>query len=715
MRHWLLLAAIAALLCAGACGGGGGAGSSPPPGVQVAVSPSTASVRAGDTQQFTAQVSNANSSNVTWAVNGITGGNATVGTIDANGKYTAPAALPSPNTVPITATSVADTSKSGSAQATLLNPIAILSFFTPATLTPNARFTLNLVGSKFVSGAQAMLGATPLTTAFTDSSHLTATGTAPGAGVANLTVVNPAPDGTASAAKSIAVAVANQRAAVRFLEQSTFGPANSQLLAVEAGGLEKFLSDQFQAPASTYPDPDPASQNIFDVPPTFFQNALNPQAGSDQLRQRTMFALNQIWVVSGNKVNMPKFYTPYLRVLIADAFTNYRSIMEDVTLNPAMGIYLDMVNNAKPNPVTGTHANENYAREFLQLFTVGPNVLNADGTPQIVNGGFVATYDQNTIQDMARALTGWTFSGPPLNCSVNQYNDFKNPQAGVGPMLACDSNHDTNAKTILGSTLPAGQTAQADLDGALDIIFNHPNLPPFVAQRFIRNFVTSNPSPAYVTRVAAAFASGVYTSSSGQSFGGGHRGDMQALIAAVLLDPEARRGDDPATENPLDGHLREPVLLLTNILRTFNATTDGQNLVFVGGNLGQTVFNAGSVFNFYPPTFAVPLVQPPLFGPEFQLFTTASSLSRVNTVEAAVFTGVVSGTHIDMSQMASLANDPPTMVEALNQQLLHGTMSAAMKTQILNAVNAVGAGQPLARAQTAAYLIVSSSQYQVQR
>ena len=714
MRHLLPVFVLSIVLAlTTACGGGAGSGSSGP--VQLSVSPATADVRAGDIKQFTVIESGSSSIGVTWSVNGISGGNATVGAIDFNGFYTAPTVLPSPNNVQITATLVGDPSNTASAKATLLNPLAVISYVTPATLIPNTPFTLNLIGSKFLNGAQVMLGSAALTTTFTDSSHLTATGNAPSAaGVSNLTVVNPDPGSAPSIARPIAVSTMTQRAAARFLEQSTFGPVSSQLIAVEGEGMEKFLNDQFQAPTSTYPDPDLNDQNGFNVTPAFFQNALNPAANSDQLRQRVAFALNQIWVVSEAKVNMPKFYTPYMRVLMNDAFSNYRTIMEDVTLNPAMGVYLDMVNNAKPDPIAGTHANENYARELMQLFTIGPNQLNPDGTPVIQNGGFVPTYDQNTIQAMARAMTGWTFSGPPLDCAVNPYNDFFGDQAGVGPMLACDSNHDTDPKTILGSTLPAGQTAQADLDGALNIIFNHPNLPPFVAQRFIRNMVTSNPSPAYVTRVATAFANGVFTSN-GTTFGSGQRGDMQALIAAVLLDPEARRGDDPATENLLDGHLREPVVLLTNILRNFNGVTDGQNLAFVTGNIGETLFNAGSVFNFYSPTFSVPLSQPPIFGPEFQIYTTASSLNRVNTIEAVIFTSVSSGTTIDMSQVATLANDPPTMIEILNQQLLHGTMSTAMKTQILNAVNVVDAGQPLARAQTAAYLICSSAQYQVQR
>jgi uncharacterized protein (DUF1800 family) len=709
-RLWLLLVIVAVTLSITGCGGGG----STPPAITVNVTPQGVSLRGGNSQRFFAAVFGTVNSSVTWSVNGTPGGNATLGIIDTQGNYTAPIPAPAQNMVQITATSVANISSSGSSQTTVLNPIALVDLFTPATLGPNSPFILTVTGNQFLNGAQVMFGSAPVTTAFVDSSHLTVTGTAPAAGVINVTVVNPAPDGAPSAVKALAVGGVTQRAAVRFLEESTFGPSSAQLVAVEAGGMEQFLTAQFQASPSVYPDPDPALTDLSTLQSVFYQNAADSQAGSDQLRQRVVFALNQIWVVSGNKVNKPKFYTPYLGVLAADAFTNYRNIMADITLNPAMGIYLDMVNNAKPDPVAGTHANENYAREFLQLFTVGPNVLNPDGTPVLKSGGFVPTYVQADIQALARAYTGWTFPDPALNCAVFPYGDFNNSQAGIGPMPACDNNHDVASKTILGTTLPANQTSQQDLDGALNTVFNHPNLPPFVAQRFIRNFVTSNPSPAYVTRVANAFASGTFASN-GTVFGTGQRGDMQALIAAVLLDPEARRGDTSATENPLDGHLREPVLIVTNVLRALNGTTDGQNLQYVAGSVGQLVFDSGSVFNFYPPLFAIPLTPPPLLGPEFQLYNTASTLNRANFIEAMIFSNITSGTQVDLSAIAGLSKDPPTMVEALNQQLLHGTMSAPMRASILNAVNAVPAGNPLAQAQTAAYLIMSSSQYQVQR
>jgi uncharacterized protein (DUF1800 family) len=707
-----------------------GCGSAGPPPQQLAVNvaPSTITVRTGDTQQFSVTVTGTTNQSVTWSVNGTPGGDSTNGTISLSGLYTPPAQIPAQNQIRVTATSAANASATSSAQVTLANPIAVVSFIYPSTLVSNATFSIRVIGSKFVSGTHVLLGSTQLTTTFVDSSHLTATGTAQAApGVLNLTVVNPMPDGTPSAATTVAVTVVNQRAAVRFLEQSTFGPSDTQLAAVETGGMENFLTAQFQAPTSdvNYPIPPPGMNDVHLLFPVFFQNALDAHAGSDQLRQRLMFALNQIWVVSNNKVGQPEFYVPYLRVLTGDAFGNYRNLMEDVTLNPAMGIYLDMVNNAKPDLANGIHANENYAREFMQLFTIGPNLLNPDGTPQIQNGAFVPTYAQADIQALARAFTGWTYAPVAPAASCSQYPNYT--RNGGSPMVPCDAYHDMASKTILGATLNAGQSTQQDFKGALDTIFMHPNLPPFVARRMIQHLVTSNPSPLYVTNVANAFKNGTFMSK-GVTFGDGTRGNMQALIAAVLLDPEARRGDDSTTENPVDGHLREPVLFVTNVLRAFHGTTDANNfIVYVALDMGgEFLFNSGSVFNFFSPLYEIPAADfnappvSPLSGPEFQIFTSASSLSRVNDIKGAIFNSSVDGssTHIDLSAYAAVAgndNDLGTMVDAMNLQLLHGTMIPTMRAAILTAVSAVPSGDPMGRAQTAAYLIVSSSQYQVQR
>jgi len=721
--RWLSFSLVLALLFVCGCGSGG----PPPPQIVVNLTPTTITVRTGDTQKFFASVTGTTNQSVTWSVNGTLGGDNTNGTISPAGLYTPPAQVPAQNKILVTATSAADSSANQSANVTLANPIALVSFVYPPTLVSNAPFSISVIGGKFVTGGKVLLGTTQLTTTFLDSSHLTATGTAPAAGVLNLTVVNPMPDGTPSAAMALPVTVVNQRAAVRFLEQSTFGPNDAQLAAVETGGIENFLMAQFQAPTSdvNYPIPPPGMNDVHLLFPVFFQNALDAQASSDQLRQRVMFALNQIWVVSNNKVGQPEFYVPYLRVLTGDAFGNYRKLMEDVTLNPAMGIYLDMVNNAKPDLANGIHANENYAREFMQLFTIGPNLLNPDGTPQMQNGAFVPTYAQADIQALARAFTGWTYAPVAPAASCSQYPNYT--RNGGSPMVPCDAYHDMASKTILGATLNAGQSTQQDLKGALDTIFMHPNLPPFVARRMIQHLVTSNPSPLYVTNVANAFKNGTFMSKD-VTFGDGTRGNMQALIAAVLLDPEARRGDVLATENPQDGHLREPVLYVTNVLRAFHGTTDANNfIVYVALDMGgEFLFNSGSVFNFFSPLYNIPdadFTTPPaspLSGPEFQIFTSASSLMRVNDIEGAFFNSSVDGssTHVDLSAYASIAandNDLGTMVEAMNQQLLHGTMSGAMSTAILTAVKAVPSSQPMVRAQTAAYLIVSSSQYQVQR
>jgi uncharacterized protein (DUF1800 family) len=663
-------------------------------------------------------------------VNGMPGGDNTTGTISLTGLYTPPAQTPEQNQIRVTATSAADSSASQSAIVTLANPIAVVSFVYPPTPVSSAPFSISVIGSKFVSGTHVLLGTLQLTTTFVDSSHLTATGTAQASpGVLNLTVVNPMPDGTPSAATAVPVTMVSQRAAVRFLEQSTFGLNDTQLASVETGGMESFLAAQFQAPTSdvNYPIPPLGMNDVHVLLPVFFQNALNAQASSDQLRQRVMFALNQIWVVSGNKVGQPDFYVPYLRVLTSDAFGNYRKLMEDVTLNPAMGRYLDMLNNAKPDLANGIHANENYAREFMQLFTIGPNLLNADGTPQIQNGAFVPTYTQADIQALARAFTGWTFA-PSANCA--QYPNYNSN--GGSPMVPCDAYHDTDPKTLFANTafqkvLPQSQAAQQDLKDALDTIFMHPNLPPFVARRMIQHLVTSNPSPTYVTRVANSFASGTFTSGS-VTFGvASDRGNMQALIAAVLLDPEARRGDDPTTENPVDGHLREPVLFVANVLRAFHATTDVNNsIAYLALDMGgEFLFNSGSVFNFFSPLYEIPAADfntpptAPLSGPEFQIFTSASSLARVNDIESVIFSPSFDAhTRIDLSAYAAIAgndSDLGIMVDAMNLQLLHGTTLPEMRTAILTAVSARPSDDPMGRAQTAAYLVVSSSQYQVQR
>ena len=678
--------------------------------MDLATTPGSANVRAGDTLQFTATVNGVATSAVTWT--------ATAGTINATGLYTAPGTVPNPNSATVQAVSSSNSSVMASSTITLQNPIPVVSSVSPSTIGVGA-FTLIVTGSKFVSGAQVMFGSTALTTVFDSSTELTASGTATTlqSGNVTVTVANPDPGAVTSTTSKIAQVVTGQSvtlaAATRFLEQSTFGPTPTAVTQLQVTGFTPFLTDQFSSNVSTYSDPgatDITNNNLVPTQRTLFTNALtNP----DQLRQRVALALSEIWVVSGNTIQVQGM-TPYMRLLLQDAFANYRTIMGDITLSPAMGRYLDMVNNDKPSTTLGTHANENYARELMQLFTLGVYQLNEDGSIKNDSSGSpIATYDQNTVQAMARVFTGWTYA--PIPPAAIQTHD---PQNYASPMVAVESNHDMASKTLLppGATatvLPAGQSSVTDLNGALDNIFAQTSLPPFVCKQMIQHLVTSNPSAAYVKRVADAFVAGQFA-----GFGAGKRGDMQATIAAILLDPEARRGDLPATTVATDGHLREPILYAANIARAFGATSDGAALTNFATSVSEPPLRSPSVFNFFAPDFSIPGTSPTLLGPEFNLQTTATSLLRINFAYQFAFT-TIAGTAVDFSSYGNMACNPAgdcPMLDSLNTLLLHGAMSASTRASILTALNAVPAGatQGLTRARTAIYLITSSSQYQVE-
>jgi uncharacterized protein (DUF1800 family) len=671
--------------------------------VAVTVAPASATVRAGSTQSFTATVTGTSNTSVTWSVNGVAGGNATVGTIDGSGLYTAPVNLPNANTVTVTASSVADATKQGQGGVTLENPIPVLSAVTPNSIGLGA-FMVTLTGSGFVKTSMVNFGGQTLTTLYVSPTELDATGSATLAEVGNVlvTVQNPNPGGATSGTLMAQVvgggSLVTPAAAARLLEQSTFGPTPELINQVQQLGFDAFLQSEFAAPGSTYPNPAATDQGLGNVQHQFFINAIND---GDQLRERVAFALNEIWVVSGNKVSDPTGYTNYMRALTNDALGNYYDVMKDVTLSPAMGHFLDMVNNDKPG--TGQHANENYARELMQLFTLGLSQLNPDGTPQLDGSGNpIPTYTQDDVMALGRAFTGWTYPTKPAGTPQKH-----NPSYYSGPMVAFESNHDSGAKTLLGQPISAGQSTEQELDSALTIIFNHPNLPPFVSRQLIEKLVTSNASPAYVARVASAFANGKF-----QSYGSGKRGDLQATVAAILLDAEARRGDSAALADPGDGKLREPVVMMMSIARAFHATSDGTGFITPAGSLSQSLFNSGSVFNFFPPASLIPGTT--LNGPEFAIVNTNTSLARANFINAIVYGQISGGTKVDITPVITVGT-PDQMLDWLNNVFLHGTMSSSMRQSILTAVNVLSSTDTKSQAKAAIYLVTSSSQYQVQR
>lgn len=476
----------------------------------------------------------------------------------------------------------------------------------------------------------------------------------------------------------------------RFLEQATWGPTPALMAHVKAIGKAAFLDEQFSASQSTYPDPVPDSSSLTPVRNQFFHNAFH---GQDQLRQRMAFALGQIFVVSANKVGEDYQMVPYLRLLHQGAFGNYQDVMRGVTLSPTMGVFLDMVNNDKTVPGSGLNPNENYPREFLQLFSVGTRLLNPDGSEQVDSSGNpIPPYDQDVILNLSRVMTGWTYPTQP-----GATPRWRNPSYFNGPMEAIQSHHDVEAKELMNSfILPAGQTAQEDLNQAIQHVFQHPNVGPFVVTRLIRHFVASNPSPQYVSRVVQVFNANA----------NGVRGDLPSVLKAILLDPEA------ASATPGNGHLREPILFEVSLLRAMGATVNATNPLYNRArDMGQDLFSPPSVFNYFSPLYRIPGT--PLFGPEFQIHNYSSSIARANFVYQMVTGGLGAGASVDLVPYETLAANPAQLVTTIARLLLHEPLSPLEQQIIVSAITHAGSTNTT-RVRNAVYLIAASSRYQVQ-
>jgi len=489
--------------------------------------------------------------------------------------------------------------------------------------------------------------------------------------------------------------VMTDRAAARFLDQATWGPAPASIAALEKVGIASWLESQFTATMSDLPDQPllaangNRNTNLAPVQAAFFQNTVN---GPDQLRQRVAFILSQIWVVSQVTVRSAYAFPPYWRIFRDNAFTNYRDIIRAVTLSPAMGTYLNMANNNKGNPAKGTAPNENYAREMMQLFTLGLTELNPDGTPVLdSNKNPIPTYNQAVVTNMAKVLTGWTYpTAPGATAKTN------NPEYYFGQMFAVETEHDTTAKAIFNNlTIPAGQTAEQDLDTLINDLMAQPSMAPFVSRQLIQHMVTSNPSPAYIQRVSQVFTS--------------TGGDMKSVITAILTDSEARAGDAAnAPVNPNFGHLREPILLLSNLGRGLSAVVGATNSIDNYANeLGENLFNEPSVFSYFSPQNRI---AGGLLGPEFQIYSTQTASDRANLVNTALYASVGSTTTLPPAVVAA-ANDVSILLDAISYVFLHSSMSPALTQAATSAVNAQST--PLAKVQAALYIVLTSSEYQV--
>jgi hypothetical protein len=658
--------------------------------VTVSVSPATATIGTTSSMAFSATVTGNANTAVYWSV---PGGSAN-GTITAGGVYNAPANLPASPTVKVRATSVGSPAAYGEATVTLVALPPVTVAVNPATATvatgSSQTFTALVTGNANTAVNWSVPGGA-------------ANGTVTTAGVYTAPAALPASATVKVRATSVANAAAYAEATVtlrsppivippglltaaRILEQTSFGPTPTTLDHVRQVGLDAYLDQQFALPETPIPTPAGNSQGLL------HQWVLhNYTSAPDQLRQRVIYALSQIVVASGNKLIYADELLPWMRILSQHAFGNYRNLLKDVSRSPSMGKYLDLANSMKPG--LGGGANENYARELMQLFTIGLWELNPDGSYATnAAGEFLPTYSQNDVVQVALALTGWTYATAP----------GATPQAANweyfgAPMETRLANHETSAKSFLGWAIPAGQTVEGDLESVLDGLMAHPNTAPFIATRLIRSLVTSNPSTNYVQRVAAVFANN----------GAGVAGDLKAVVRAIITDPEARN-DNPASDQ---GRLKEPILHIAGLLRALNGgLTPGNQVTYIYSYMAQTPLAPPSVFSWFSPLYHIP--NSPLYGPEFQIYTPSEAALRGNFFYNILHTPV-SGDHtIDLAPFLPYGNDMSALVDQVNKVLLYGRMPAGMKQALITAATPGYNAQT--RIETVLYLTALSGLYAVQ-
>jgi uncharacterized protein (DUF1800 family) len=669
-------------------------------------------MRFGGSQQYTAMAAGVPTAAV-WSVNGYVGGIGSTGPISTTGMYSPAAQIFAGHSVTISATTAAAGSASLSVK--ILNLLPIFASASVTQTVTGTAFSLNVLGSGFVSTSQLLVAGANVATSFLSSGELqSAINLSPGTTTVTVGILNPNAAQNSPVTQTVpveAIPAVSFTQAARLLDQATFGPTLAAIQQVQQIGTAAYLNQQFATPTTLMPAiPNPPvaacpGGTEFCAQNSFWENALT---ANDQLRQRVAFALSEMFVVSTDMVNA-RTIPSYHNMLANDAFGNFSQLMNDVATSAAMGEYLDMLDSGAPP--AGQIADENFGRELMQLFTTGLYRVNPDGTLQLSAQELPQpVYTELQVQAYARALTGWTYANPTGGVPTSFPNGVPNYDQ---PMQPIPVSHDITAKVLLdGVTLPAGQTAEEDLTGLIASIFNHPNVGPFVCRQLIQHLVTSFPSPAYVSRVAEVFAND----------GSGVRGDMKAVVTAILNDPEARAADtDPTVDG---GHLREPILYFTGILRALQFTNvSPQGSYFIASSytapLGQTPYAAASVFNFFPPSYVIPGTA--INAPEFAQENTASAIARLNLADSIVRNHLTSF-NIDMSptsflgQIASATGNPATdsanLVNTLNILFVHDQMPAAMMSAIVaNAALLTDIGQ---RVRVSTWLVISSNFYQIE-
>lgn len=537
------------------------------------------------------------------------------------------------------------------------------------------------------------------------------------------------PDASAPPPPPVSASISDDEAS-RFLNQATFGATRADIAEVQSLGYEGWILNEFQKPQESFlrdvllVEASGAEAGRNELSETFWTRAI---LGDDQLRQRAGFALSQIIVASyadGALEDRPVAMANYMDIISAGAFGNFRQTLENVTYSPAMAIWLTYLQNQKADPDTAVVPDENYAREIMQLFTIGTIELDANGNVRTDSSGEeIETYDNDDVTELAKVFTGlsWAerdrFFGRPDNIRSEYL-----------PLEMFENQHSEESKTFLGTTIPANTPGNQSISIALDTMFEHANTAPFIARQMIQRMVTSNPSPAYIGRVATAFTTGSFTMPNGQVAGGGGRGDMRAVVAAILLDTEAR--DSTSASASTFGKLREPVIRFTHWARAFSVTrtaVENERLVQdtrAPSSLNQQAYRSPSVFNFYRPGFVAPGTESAgagLVAPELQITTAASVTGYANFMTEFIFNDEDRTDFApDYTTELALAGNPAGLINHLDMLLTSGSLSDAARNRIINAVTGItassnGFSRDELRVRLAILMVMTSNDYIVSR
>jgi uncharacterized protein (DUF1800 family) len=729
--------------------------------IALAITSTSDSVNAGDTIAFSIQGGNDQAGQ--WKVLGP----ATNGRIDQDGVFHAPAAVPQPSTVTV---SYSVNGETANRVIHIFNPVPLITGVTPDSLR-TAVSTISVTGKKFVAGAQIIANGQALPTAFVNSETLRTTiALRNSLSLLNLTVSNPEPGhstsspislpvsvqpvtispavvGTGSVAltisgisfsddlaatlddrplelrpasdsavtaigfiapwhsgaatakiysKSTEVEIASIQLpispasvsfdkAARFLSQAGFGPRPDLVQHVQSIGLEAYIAEQQAMPAQPYTSSDPGMISVIK----------HSVLGANPLRMRVAWALQSFLVRSGISQQSTNF--PFEYKMEVDSTKNFRDVLTDVASDTSIARMLTLAGNAAPMDPT-QHPNQNFARELLQLFSIGPSLLNEDGTMQIApDGSTIPAYDQTTILELSRVFTGWNYA-PPVDPLYTFYGvDWS------APLVATEAQHDKGQKVLFGNiVIPAGQSAEQDRQMALDAIFAHPNLPPFISRILIQRLVKSDPTPSYVKRVADVF----------KDDGHGVRGDLAAVVRAILLDPEARAGDDADGLSPSDGFLQEPYLFELFVMNITGWTNGDAQPSYLPCTLQECIFYPGTVFGFYSPSYRIPGTS--INSPEFQLMNDVSLINRSQALWA-ILTGQQGG-FSRLSTSAWLTQNFTTvseLVDALNHLAYHGQMPAEEQQLIISYCNQLQTTDPMLATESAIFLALNADNFTV--